>query len=637
MTDGPSLREALQAYRDATGAEDDHALAARRRHLLPPLRDEGDRLTGAADLRTAIAVLTAAADAAFGPLPPGDVGLKDQLAERLADIPAESYRVPVLLVDEGSGDGVVGELIVELTAAPGQGRTLSMGRADEAATTAAKRAVAAATALLRRLGHGAESTDLEIAWQVGGSEKIVAGPSIGLGLALAVIARALGKPLPSDVAVTGELDLDGRTVAVAGVERKAKAAREAGYARVLGPAGGGVDGTLEAEDLAEAAQLLWGLEPPRTRSPWLRPLVVGALVLVGLGLGLLEVPAVLGYAWTAAPLPGDAVSDRVVLVTWSRDDDTAAAQSPAPLAGREIPALDPQSFPDHKSYRAAHPVVLERLADAGAAAVGFDVWFRGGDEAALAQLREAIQSARSGGTEVVLPARQSSGRWDGPDPDLADAATSVASAHLLNEGPTRLVRSMELGFRDPGAGSPAWSLAVAVTAAAEGVEPRWNGPDRVQIGRQSHHAPNGQRLLALPKEPGYRHYSYADVYGGKFEPADFAGSIVLIGGRLGSQDRHRTANGEWYGIELLAASVDSLLGQHDIRPLSLGVRAVLLCVTLLIAALLCRRLHTGFVLGGGTVLALLGAWQLATLGLVWPWTDVVLLLGALAIAGVRTR
>ena len=534
MSDKPSLRDNLQNYRDATRTEDDHALAARRRRLLPGLRAEADTLRGAANLRTAIAVLTAAEQAAFGPLPPTDVGLKEELADRLSQIPADSYRVPVLLVDEGSGDGVVADLIVELSVAPGQGGTLSMGRADEAARAAARRSVAAAAALLRRLGHGAESADLEVAWQVGATGDVIAGPSVGLGLALAIVARALGKPLPSDVAVTGELDLDGRTVPVAGVERKAAAAREAGYTRILVPAGGGCEGTLEAADLTEAAQLLWGIDIPPPAAPWRRPLGAGVVVLLCLLLGLFELPALLGYALTAAPLPSEALSNRVVLVTWSRDDDTSAAKSPAPLGDRPVAPLDSETFPDHKSYRAAHPVVLRRLAAAGTATVAFDVWFRGGDAAALDELRGAIEEVRNQGTQVVLPARQSGGRWDGPDPELAAAATATASAHLLSEGPTNLVRSMDLGIRNPEPGAPAWSLAVAATAAAEGVEPGWNGPDRVQIGRQTHPAQSGRRLLAFPATPAYRHYSYADVYGGNFESADFSGAIVLIGGRLGS-------------------------------------------------------------------------------------------------------
>jgi len=631
MTDPRILADLLQAYRDAVATEDDHALAARRRRLLPRLREDAGRLRSAADLRTAVAVLDASQRASFGPLPQGDTELKDDLGRRLAAIPVEAHRVPVLLVDEATGDGVVAELLVELTEAPGQGKTVAMVPVDDAADAAARRAVNAAPGLLRRQGLGAEPADLEVAWQVGGVGGAVAGPSIGLGVALAVVARALGKPVPADTAVTGELDLDGRTVPVSGVERKAAAARASGHTRVLVPRGSGSLDAVEVADLATAAQILWGLRPPRAARAWLRPATAGAFVLVALLLGLLEIPAVLGYGPTAAALPPEAISDRVVLVTWSRDDDPGPALAPADLGDRAVAPLDLAAFPDHKSYRAAHPVVLRRLAEAGAAAVGFDVWFSGGDSAALAELRQAVVEARAQGTEVILPARQSAGRWDGPDPELASAATATASAYLIREGPFGLVRSLELGLRDPDPGAPSWSMAVALASAAAGAEPRWNGPDHVQIGRQNHHAPDGRRLLAFPASPDYRRYSYADVYAGRFDPADFDDSLVLVGGRLGSQDRHRTPSGEWYGVELLAAGVDSLVGRHQRLPVSLGTRAGIVFTVALLALLAFRRVPLFLVLMIGTGLACLSTHQLSVAGLVWPWTDVAVLLAAMAL------
>ena len=130
MTGGTTLREDLQAYRDAAGIEDGHALAARRRRLLPSLRTEATELRGAADLRTALVILEAAEQASFGPLPAADHDLREALAERLAQLPTDTYRVPVLLMDRESADGLVAELIVELTPAPGQGRTVAVGRTD---------------------------------------------------------------------------------------------------------------------------------------------------------------------------------------------------------------------------------------------------------------------------------------------------------------------------------------------------------------------------------------------------------------------------------------------------------------------------------------------------------------------------
>ncbi len=630
MTSPASLTDLLNAYRDAARTEDAHALAARRRALLPTLRADARALRGAADLRTAGAVLAAAEASAFGPLPEGDVALKQELSERLAAIPADSYRVPVLLVDESTGAGVAAELIVELTAAPGQGRAVALGTTDEVARLAARRAVAAATALLRKLGHGAEATDLEVAWQLGGAQDAIAGPSLGLGLALAVIARALGKPLPADVAVTGELDLDGRTVPVAGVERKAAAAREAGFGRVLVPAGSAVEGTLEATDLADAARLLWGLAPPAAPSRvtvLVRPVAVGLAVLLALLLGLLEVPALLVYPGQIRPFPQETLSDKVVLVTWSRDDDVAAALTPKAPA----PPVDFSTFVDHKSYRATHTEVLHRLG-ADAAAVAFDVWFRGGDEAALASLRTTVSTVeREDGLRVFLPARSSGGRWDGPDPELADAAWGIGSADLLREQPGGLVRQFELGRRDPTAGAPEWSIATL--AAGPGLSdraPDWNGPDVVRFGSTSRVAPDGRRLLAFPDAPGFRHYAYADVYAGNYDREHFRDAVVIVGGRLGTQDRHRTPVGPWYGVEILALAVDNLLADRRLVPVTRSVRAVLLLglLGLGLAAGPRRRWLLLLLLPAAWFVA----WHASGLGVIWPWSDAAVLVAALLAA-----
>ena len=78
-----------------------------------------------------------------------------------------------------------------------------------------------------------------------------------------------------------------------------------------------------------------------------------------------------------------------------------------------------------------------------------------------------------------------------------------------------------------------------------------------------------------------------------------------------------------------------LVGGHQLRSLSLAVRAAIL-LALLLVALLLRRWISGVLLGGvGTGLACLAAWQLSGLGVVWPWTDAALLLLALAVLAPR--
>lgn len=61
------------------------------------------------------------------------------------------------------------------------------------------------------------------------------GPSAGLAIAIAVASAFLDKPVPSDIAITGEIGLRGKTSAVGGIREKILAAKRFGMRRVLFP------------------------------------------------------------------------------------------------------------------------------------------------------------------------------------------------------------------------------------------------------------------------------------------------------------------------------------------------------------------------------------------------------------------
>jgi len=61
------------------------------------------------------------------------------------------------------------------------------------------------------------------------------GPSAGITIAAALHSAVSGKPLPQDIAMTGEITLRGEILAVGGLAEKLIAARRAGVKRVLIP------------------------------------------------------------------------------------------------------------------------------------------------------------------------------------------------------------------------------------------------------------------------------------------------------------------------------------------------------------------------------------------------------------------
>ncbi|HLX25446.1 MAG TPA: Lon family ATP-dependent protease [Candidatus Cybelea sp.] len=106
-------------------------------------------------------------------------------------------------------------------------------RFNETAGTMAKDSVFNAASVLRALtGVDIAEFDLHINVVGGGN---IDGPSAGLAIFLALYSAVTKMPLPQDVAVTGELSIQGKVRAVGGIVEKLYAARQAGMRRVLLP------------------------------------------------------------------------------------------------------------------------------------------------------------------------------------------------------------------------------------------------------------------------------------------------------------------------------------------------------------------------------------------------------------------
>ena len=112
---------------------------------------------------------------------------------------------------------------------PGKGRI----RFNDTAGTMAKDSVFNATSVLRALA-GIDTADFDLHINVVGGGNID-GPSAGLAIFLALYSAITKTPLPQDVAITGELSIQGKIRGVGGVIEKLYAARQAGMRRVLLP------------------------------------------------------------------------------------------------------------------------------------------------------------------------------------------------------------------------------------------------------------------------------------------------------------------------------------------------------------------------------------------------------------------
>jgi ATP-dependent Lon protease len=140
-------------------------------------------------------------------------------------------------------------LDVEAVAVPGKGKVALTGQLGEVMKESAQAAIAylrnhAADFGLPEDFH--ETRDLHVHVLEGATPKD--GPSAGIAIATAVVSALTGRPVRGDVAMTGEITLRGRVLAIGGVKEKLLAAHQAGIHRVLLPK----DNEANLEDVPDA-------------------------------------------------------------------------------------------------------------------------------------------------------------------------------------------------------------------------------------------------------------------------------------------------------------------------------------------------------------------------------------------------
>ena len=127
-------------------------------------------------------------------------------------------------------------LTVEVNALPGKGQIVLTGKLGDVMKESARTAISYIRSIADRFDIDPafyQNKDIHIHLPEGATPKD--GPSAGITMALAVISALTNIPVRNDVAMTGEITLRGRVLAVGGVREKLLAAHRAGIKKVLLP------------------------------------------------------------------------------------------------------------------------------------------------------------------------------------------------------------------------------------------------------------------------------------------------------------------------------------------------------------------------------------------------------------------
>ncbi|HUS47249.1 MAG TPA: endopeptidase La [Phycisphaerae bacterium] len=132
-----------------------------------------------------------------------------------------------------------GEIVfVEAARFPGKGMLMLTGQIGEIMKESAQAAMSLVKSRTEELGLDAKlfaNTDVHVHVPAGAVPKD--GPSAGVAMVTAMTSLLTGKPVRSDVAMTGEITLRGLVLPVGGVKEKVLAAKRAGIRTVILPRG----------------------------------------------------------------------------------------------------------------------------------------------------------------------------------------------------------------------------------------------------------------------------------------------------------------------------------------------------------------------------------------------------------------
>jgi ATP-dependent Lon protease len=146
-------------------------------------------------------------------------------------------------------------LFVEATAMPGRGKLVITGQLGDVMKESAQ------AALSYVKGHAPVEEDwfgrhdVHVHVPAGAIPKD--GPSAGITMATALMSLLTGRPVRSDVAMTGEITLTGQVLPIGGLKEKALAAQRAGVKRIIAPARNEPDSEDIPAHLRERLDFVW--------------------------------------------------------------------------------------------------------------------------------------------------------------------------------------------------------------------------------------------------------------------------------------------------------------------------------------------------------------------------------------------
>src|SRR5213082_3046140 len=127
-------------------------------------------------------------------------------------------------------------LFVEAARMPGTGRLILTGQLGDVMKESAQAALSLVKARAGELGVGSEAlekSDIHIHVPAGATPKD--GPSAGVAIFVALASLLTGRPVKSEVAMTGEISLRGLVLPIGGVKEKVLAALRAGIKHIILP------------------------------------------------------------------------------------------------------------------------------------------------------------------------------------------------------------------------------------------------------------------------------------------------------------------------------------------------------------------------------------------------------------------